>query len=371
MARYDVVNLDKIVAKIVHAPRVDDVPIYARVNNAIEDAGGTRTKKWENTVKTAYTSPDNVRRVFITYKGVYVHLYQPIKGISSKSLRVEKDYGADVNILSIAKCFQSLQAGVSSPYLLRGTGLSALVSPWVCSNIEEVYFDFTVLLSDDFSGKFDRKQLRIPTPDEIEWIFKLSCSDGAVEVQKRFPRLRVVGYAANLEEMYQSIDGKSGVDSIEDLKKPWCVNEQFKSELSKGKASIWKIPGTPNLITSYSLKPNIYCYDAEILQSYFEDLVSKIDKYKAEQAIKLREEKQGETDDTTSGKTGNKEQTRTSEKKGVFERMLDEIYARQGAEKTESCVKISIQGIPKIEIKAIYNGLTADGKQKYGKYLGV
>lgn len=370
MARYDVVNLDKLVAKRVHAPRVDDIPIYARVSSTTEDVGGTKTKKWENTVKTAYTSPDNVKRVFITYKGVYVHLHQPIKGVSNKGLRLEKEYGADVNVIQIAKCFQNPQPEIGNTYLVKGTGLNALVFPWVCSNVEEVYFDFTLTLSDDFAGKFDRTQLRTPTPNEIEWMFRLGCSDGGIEVQKRFPRLRVVGYASNLEDIYKATSGKSGVDSIEDLKKPWCVNDYFKSELGKGKAAIWKIPGTPDLITSYSLKSNIYCYDAEILQGYFEDLVKKIDKYKAEQVAKIRAEKQEQTEDTTTGTT-NKQEQNIIEKKGVFEKMLDEIYARQGAEKTESCIKISIQGIPKSEIKVLYSGLTTEGKQKYGQYLGV
>lgn len=354
MEKIKKINLDSIIQSRVHQPRVDGVPIYARVDGIAEMGEGkvaVKSPKWEETVRKSRNSPDNIKRVFITYKGVYVHYYRPITGIKSNSLKVEKEL-KEINLMEARQHIENN----TGQYHVKGTGISALVKPWVCSNIEEVYFDWSLLLSDDIHGMFGHIQPNQVTKEFVERLFSEICLKGINDASKRFPRLRVVGYVYNLADMYKSIPDKPGTDSIDDMKTPWGVNDLMKSEMQAGRAYLW-IPRTAELNKDYSIKPNLYVFDNEVLQPYFENMVRRIDKAKAEQQESLK----------ASYEVKNK----PDRPKGNFEKTLDNLFNMGGTAEAERGIRIALDGLSKSERQAIYDTLTNAGQEKYGSLMGL
>lgn len=342
------VNLDNLIQSRVHQPRVDGIPIYARVDGTAEMGEGrvaVKSPKWENAVRKSQNSPDNVRRVFITYKGVYVHYYKPISGTKSASLKVEKEL-KEVNLLEVKQHLEN-NTGL---FHVKGTGISALVKPWVCSNIEEVYFDWSVLLSDDIRGMFGNIHPNQVSIEFVQALFNEICLRGTKDVSKRFPRLRAVGYVMNLDSMYHNIQDKPGAESLDDMKIPWGVNELMKSEIQNKRAVLWTTD-VASLNKEYSIKPNIYTYDATVLQPYFEELVKRIERYAIDKI-----EKQKVIEDRP---------------KGNFEKTLDSLYEMGGIKEASRGVKIALDGLSKSERQTMYETLTNDGQERYRSIFGL
>ena len=80
--KISIINLDKMLTEMVHRPRIDGYPLYTRVDNLMESGDGTtvtdKGSKWERASKVSYNSPGNIRRLFITHQGVFIHYYAPI-----------------------------------------------------------------------------------------------------------------------------------------------------------------------------------------------------------------------------------------------------------------------------------------------------
>lgn len=366
MAKTSIVNLDTTVINRVHSPRVDGNPIYARVDGGMESGDGrstTKTEKWANVVEKSYSSPDNIRRVFITHRAVYIHLYRPIPGVNSGSLRVEKTLKLDMNEV-LPGIFAEF--GQKPEYKVTGTGIAAIARPWVCSNIEELYFDWSIFISYDIMNMgfgniyndYILKQNQVPL-DIIKQLFNKACMSNIKEIRTRFPRLRSVGYIQSLEEIYNSEQGKSGVDSIDDLKKPWCINSGVKAAIQCGQATIWKVEGLPELNYARSVKPNIYVFDRDILEPYFNNLESRIRTF-------IRSER-----DKKSDTKREKLIAEAQSVKGSFEKMMDKIYSTGGIESVRKSIMITLKHSTSIERKEIYESLTSDGKIRYGDIFGI
>lgn len=369
MAKTEVISLDSIIASRVHTPRVDGIPIYARVDGEMDNGDGrvgTKTEKWGNVVKKSYSSPDNIKRVFITHRAVYTHLYKPVPGVSSSSLKVEKALKIDLSEIALGI---KAELGQKPAYKVTGSGISAIARPWVCSNIEELYFDWSIFLSQDILnlGFGDIYTNYIMTQGQngnipleiIKQLFNRFCMSSIKEIKSRFPRLRAVGYIQSLEEIYNSEHDKSGIDSIEDLRKPWCINPSVKAAIQCNQATIWKVEGVPELNYARSVKPNIYIFDRDILDIYFSNLESRIKTF-------LRNERD-KREDTKKEKMMSEAQS----VKGSFEKLMDTAYSAGGIENVRKSVMIALKHSTSSERREIYDGLTNEGKLRYGDIFGV
>lgn len=297
------VNLDNLVALKLHVPRIDNLPIYARVEGCPEDKNTAKTDKWIAKTKTAYTSPSNIRRIFITHKHVWVHLYKPIVGFNNKSLEMEKTMSED--LVEIAKQVVTRQPVGDTIYTVKGCGLSAIAKPWVCANIEEVYFDWTVLIGSTAlnSGYGDVVldcliNAKAPPEEVIKALFINECANG-IDLKSRFPRLRAIGFIYNLEDIYHSVPKKPGVKSIEDLKTAWAETGVVKSLVQQGSARVLKIGNNNGLSTARIVKSNTYVFDQVVLEKYFNDLEATINRYRASKVGKVKATLAKEEEQTT------------------------------------------------------------------------
>ena len=266
------VNLNTDRGVLIHYPIVDGYPLYARLDSNIQEDMTSRTDKWKQAVEKVYNSPNNVKRVYFEQDRVYVEFH---KSINNKGKSVELKGDNYSEMLSKGE----LDIGKSS-----GSYLTAIVYPWVCSNIEEIYFDWSMFISNDIlnlglGNLLDqaignsRKPIEIST---IQYLFTRYCMNTPSldinEVKSRFPRLKVVGYARDLTSIRQKINANRQFISKEDKHiKPWCAwGMDFKNAVDRGEATLWLLPDANKHITKSITRDNTYRFDKEYLAEYFE-----------------------------------------------------------------------------------------------------
>lgn len=366
------ISLDRVIGNMIHHPRIDGVPLYVRVDGQMEYGdcrlATTKSDKWVAASKKAYGSPDNIRRIFITHRAVYVHLYKPVVGVKNKSLRREIAFPTDFQtILNNYKT--SKEMGTAPEYRVRQYGLSALCKPWVCSNIEEIYFDWSLFLSEDINNLgmgnmfnvYEKATSELINSEPIKVLFETACLKGVKNLSERFPRLRCIGYIQHLEDIYHKVIPKSGEESLEDMMKPWCVNEYVKILIKEplSAVSIYNIPNMTKLNTKYSLKDGIYMYDRDVLKDYFMSLEVRITDYyrnKRDNAIDSKKEALV---------------NKVKKSKSSFEITIDEIYAKEGINGATIAIRLALDGISKDEKLKIINNMSDEGKERYTKIAGI
>ena len=353
------INLDSEVSRLIHFPRFEDAPLYTRVPNCTEgylDASeelNNKSDAWISKSKITYNSPNNIKRLFITSEGVNTHLYQPIayngRGSGNSSLMRERKYSK----FNATEAYQSIMAG-SRDYVVTRSGLGALAHPWVASNIEEVYFDWTVLMSEDvlnmglgnlLVGLTTAKTNKIEKSDIPYKIFENFCLKGE-SISNKFPRLKVIGYIQQLARVYDLIGYKKGSDTILDICNLWCFDPVVKTAGADPNCTIliYNIPNVPKLNTTYRLRDGIYLYDKEVLKDYFESRVAYMKNYI-----------------TTCKENQNKGIINNT--KSDIEVTLDEMYERDGEEFTAKAVRLMFNNAN--YRRQVYNDMSSVGKERY------
>ncbi len=298
------INLNSLISEKINLPAVNVnskeeekkyIPLYKRVDGEIDESVRKfRGEIWDKAVDKKYGSPSNIRRVFITYKGVYVHFYQPVKGSSNQSLKRERRL--EVDLLAVRK---DLLQGQNT-YKITGDVFSRFTTPWVLKNIEEIYFDWSVFLSPDIDNTLGLHALlnygmggnsNAMDDGMVKALIERTLFKGN-DIQKQFPRLRCVGYLSNLENIYHMVEDKTGTDSLEDIQKIWAVDLAVKAEFANPNSwvMLYYVPGVAVLNKEYSVLTGIYTYDKEVLQPFFEKLCKRIDNIKREEHEKNRSE---------------------------------------------------------------------------------
>ena len=353
------VSLDKIISNALHYPKLNGIPLYIRVDGRMDDMiSQYDNDEYRNVGKVLCGSPDNIRRVFITHRSVIVHYYRPV----GKSKEFVKE---TINKYPFGEIlYNRYNLGMRDDYYISGLALRALYRPWVCSNIEEVYFDWTIFLSVDIYNIFGDlfryfSTNRGGTADAscLKELFRLSCLPGVSDVKDRFPRLKAIGYVENLEALYRSITFKNKQTLIDYLT-PVYMHENFQMVLNDPSSSAYLIIFDNDILNSkFSLKDGIYKYDLEYLKSYFELLSERIEAHKKE---KYLETKAKEREDSIK---------KINNMKSVVEICLDEISEKEGLDKAINDFRIMLKGLSKNEVMEILNEMSSEGKQKYGRGL--
>lgn len=378
MASVEKINLENIIWNRVHSPLVDGKPLYLRSDGGTDD-GVSRTPKWENTAAKTYNSPNNIRRVFITSKYILVNYYQPIVGQKTLSNKVSLEkFGID----SLIETSISTGTPLNNLAIYTGNGLSAIYKPWVCSNIEEIYFDHTILLSSDITTicadimtklnidptnytmlDVALKAGTIPL-EAVKEIFKAGCLKNTNDLRDRFPRLKAVGYVQNLalvvaEASRLNTPGKKSLLDI--MLTSWYDNELVKKLVEQRQATILKMDDVPKLNNKFSLRSGIYTYDDTILKRYFTAAIKVIDEeaYKIK-SERLRLEKQKSDFESEIAALEH------SNSKSELEITLDKI---NNPDIIQSIIDITFRRCTANEKKEALEGMTVEGQKKYIEYF--
>ena len=358
------IALDKLVVSRVHAPQIDGVPLYTHTNPEVD---ADKSARWKAQAHDVCTSPNNVRRVFITQLGVGIELYKGIKGKRGKRLFLEFN-SDDKEKASLA--VQSLNNWDSeNAQTVIGDGLSALVKPWVCSNVEEIFFDELVLVSNGLGPCRGYMHTLVPgagTGDgelmKMIALNSLMCGDEE-SLMARFPRLKYFGYMSHLasavsEYMKSELDGMAGV--IGKFAEHPNVIKYFREPSIA--THMW-VTHAPRFNQKYHLRAGIYVYDDEILSDWLASL--------AQQTAAAAEKAARERGGTEPQDSDQPEAVQQSEvlQPGDIERALDSIHDNNTERVLHNAVYAITYKATDDEKRELLAGFTERGKERYGRYI--
>lgn len=343
-------NLDTIIGRCVHRPVAakdpDMFPLYKRNDDFFRTnkSAGSRSDVWLKAVEATYSSPNNIRRVFITYAGVYVHLYKPIKGAGADTM---KFYKYD----SVNKEFNPVglvQGGRTGE--VYKTGLGAFKGQWSCSNIEEIWFDWTLLMSAEIQALYPNcinemtreGTTTVQNGKFLRELFNRFCLKPGEDLGKVFPRLKVIGYIDKLYPVYTKIKYKAGEDSLEDFKSLWADRQEVKFAINIPTAYVMmhRIYNAHELNDKFITR-SFYSYDTEVLDPYFENLKNRMLKYAYDERTK---------------------QVSKPKKVSEFEELLNKIEQTKGLEVARQKFIVATSGADKEKLIA---SLSPECRAKY------
>lgn len=312
------INLDTLVSSTLHSH------YYAKVDGT--EAGNAKYVKQIERDKGYYTSPRNIRKLFLKNSGIEVVYYRPIVG--KKDLVESISYSqADTNL--IIRAFKEFAMEYSGQLpanvnrvTITGTGFNTFLSDLSVSNLEELYFDWSLLLGNKelfgefvrFGGKgivgvsvqkeevytepdSSRKQKvayvkaetlegsvwdNIPGSRELAskmmgYITTCMCGSRRGGLPSNYPRLKYIGFIGD-SKLHISTEGGITKDVLKAYDKRamynFCQPKQLNAHFGNGTAGIFKYSmfvdtGIDFFSTGFRVDTGLYQFDADILEDYF------------------------------------------------------------------------------------------------------
>lgn len=356
------VRFDALISSMIAKPATKDgIPLYTRVDGRVDCANGAvavqANSEYAISSKQVCNSPDNLKRLFITMNGVFVHLHKPVIGRSTSLKREHSYFGEPLHQALDKKMtlwnngvkFGSHQVQHTGDRELEfvGFGLECLYRPHVYQNIEEIYFDgvvlsnFTTDRGRDFS--FFLNSAGGNLEKAITMLFVECCGKGVSNIAERYPRLHTIGFINRLDEIFKRFDeGKesSNFESWFD----YALPEDLKQNIKSDGGCIVKVRTGKSWVGNWSVKENIYVFDRDVLKPYAESV-------KAKYASVINEERKQAIE----------------AEKAELERQLDELMERCGTTYVASLIKVMFYNgeICEHQIKTEFS---PNGQKKY---LGI
>lgn len=351
-------NFDRTVANLIAKPATKDgIPLFTRVDGLVDHNGGTErvpeNSEYANKSKSICTSPDNLKRIFITCKGIYVHLHKPVLG-SGKGfdLKREYNYSDELNKVIALKTeaykrgarVANQQSKVFKGTEMYGFGLRALRAPFVYQNVEEIYFDWLPLSNysgdkgADFSTYLDKAGGSVDIA--IALMFRAECGVGVTNVMDRYPRLHTIAYIPMLEGLYRQCDTGKKSNTFN----TWLAYAVGGNLVNVDK-HIVHMRTDNSWMTNWSIKDGIYTFDRDILKPYAEDVKARFNEIQRREMLE-------------------KEEASKCEK----ERTLDKIMKDGGMIVLRATIKAMINR-NEISRDIVERDFSEGGKKKYGDIL--
>lgn len=388
-------NINSILTKYINKPSItaNGIVLYTHVDGYSGELTAMEKLAIANSKiamigQSNFSSPTNVRRVFITGNRVVLQTYKPfIKGgkVDTAGCWNEYKFKEEDNIYD--KVIERLNfnqimdeyhlakangvTGIEKPKVttLKGNGFKVFYKPWVMSNIEEIYVDWTFLCTDDIiqyhqdaailvedafrnrgSGKLNSRLLQT--------LFEEANGINTKSIRNRYPRLKCIAMISNLDDVLnQHYDrGKTNTDAYTEYGKYWFEHE-INNQLIRDSNSIVIINKLNDdieaLNRNFTVRDGVYKFDSEILKDFVADLQNRMLKY----ARDLR--------DARDGVNQSNDEVVTT--KSEIEQQLDEMEAQSGLNVAKMTFLLSLSTMGKSQADAIINSLTPECKKKYLK----
>lgn len=395
------VSIDRIIRNAMHAPRLGaygQYIAYPNINgyneNTERNTQAEQDTAYVTGCKTTFNSPTNIRKVFITGARVRVEYYATpiVKDKSTKHFR-EKAYDSQDNLFNIAEkhliykeaynayCGEKMinpNAVEPDGYNISGNGLGAFANPYVCSNIEEIYFDWTILLSDDVKAYIpelmDNQKLYAMLNKQTTFsatesqsvlnLFEAFNSGGAKDLRKRFPRLRYIALISNLDDILTSGQAQHSdleFNNIEESAITWFVKN---AELIKQSNSIVIAndigKDLDKINKNFIVKNNTFKFDDEKLKGIIDSHLTKVDDYIRKQRYGVAtEDKSDNSDVVTNNSLINNE----------LENRLIAIEEELGHAAVKNILTIVKTEFKVSEWKAVLSNFTPKNRKKYAEMI--
>lgn len=313
-------NLDNLVGSIIHSHN------YIRVDGT-EASNAKYVKQYERD-KGMYSSPRNIRKLYIKSTGIDIVYYRPIVGGGdnlSESISYSNENKELLRKICTSYINEYLGRDINSNINVQGTGFASFKNDLSVSNLEELYFDWALLLGNKeiFSAFADLlkvnkhiiglstqsyeqycdinsintktfKCIQAGTLDSEIWnnypgsrevvnllygyLTKEMCGDKRGGLATNFPRLKYIGFVGNTKAVLKS---KGGITK-EILKRYEfdAFYNQFKvDDLNKGilsggdifKYCLFFDTGVDLINTGFRVDTGLYQFDSDFLYDYFKN----------------------------------------------------------------------------------------------------
>lgn len=358
-----VINLSKMLIKHINKPCVKgtSIVLYTHIADykgelTESDVEISKNDKLTEIGQRNYSSPTNIRRVFITSSKVLVQTYKPIirggkpdtNGCwNESSLEVENN---------IKEIFLN-----NEKERFTGNIFKIFSKPWVISNIEEIYIDWSLLVSDDIQNRFpEAAQLlqsiinnaggRKINSDLPQRIFEDANGGNIKSIRERYPRLKCISMISNLEQVINNQFNKGNSGSTEDFSKLWIENEINKGLVEQSNSviilnTLFDDIGKVN--RNFAIRDGVYKFDAEILKDYFISIQNMILK-------EARDKRDSKIENKSTRKVFN---TNVTDK---VELEINKIISESGSNNAQIIFNIALSTLAKSQAEGILAGKSDD-----------
>lgn len=307
-------NLDSLVSKAVHGH------CYLRADGI--EAGNAKYVSDVEREKGIYSSPRNIRKLFIKSTGVDIVYYRPVVGrgdVLSESVKFAMDERK-----MLTSTYDYYESKINRTYVypddvaVSGTGFAAFRNELSISNLEELYFDWTMLLGNEslfslfyntnqqlngyaISGLNLReyefynsineitttrtKRLQAEPMDAVRenslisllmsYITREMCGNRPGGLAANYPRLKYVGFIGNSNRILKSDGGitkqnifnyefnaiYNSASNIKVLQEDLCAGDRFRF-------CLFADTGVDLLEPTFRVDGGIYLFDEQYLYPY-------------------------------------------------------------------------------------------------------
>lgn len=394
-------NLNQIIKKAMHRPiSSDGFVLYPHIpgynGSELGETQAEQSEIFKNTSVNNYNSPTNIRKVFITGSKVIVQYYSALvsKGAQTTPKWHVTEFPSDDNLFKVANEIftygrryneymgeKSINANAKEPdnYTVEGNGIGVIANPWVCNNIEEIYFDWTMLISSDVAPYFSNictpemytsfitksTQAQETASSQIIDFFSAFNSGGIKDLRKRYPRLRLIAMISNLEDVLghpSMVKVDQSFSDLEAAKQTWY---EVNRELIGASGSLVLLGdlrnGLPKLNKEFIIKDNTYKFDYEKLKGEIERYTRKIDDYTRQQMYGTSSEEETTEQDTAVG-----EMTE-------LEALLVDIETRYDSATANKVLQFAVAGskLSSQDLKRVFMEMTKKNRSRFASVINL
>ena len=307
------VKIAEIYREKIHTPRhkqtgtVFYVPKTSSDSNIQQDkAFLTKTELMANKDKFM-NSPTNIRRVWFTVDKVAVEYFSgPLaNGQQGKLLKVSDISGVRqkaeemLKYRSMTPSQRTFSKNTIDAVKFDGRLSQAITYPWTCNNIEEIYFDYSILLSEESeiiinSLGINYNQLLLSLmqgqPMQVKadnnLCAKLFVGLNSNEIGRSYKRLRTIAFISGLStivkwDKFEDTVTKFTVDKLELKTKSWIQTQAVKSLIQQTNSLVWVSDLSSKAldnksVDNFTIKSSQYEFDDRYLRTKIKTYVDKL-----------------------------------------------------------------------------------------------
>jgi hypothetical protein len=350
--------------------------------------------------KTDFNSPTNIRRVFITYSGVWVHYYVPYKTANNTGRHfTSKQYELPdnckcSNMYEVIEHMVSREAEIQQymnektvnrnavapdEYVIKGNVFGAFSNNYACNNIEEIYFDWSIIMAEELMPLFANTNFRVSNigafvtgnapkliqdKDTFIKAFEQFNSNGNTKnVLDRFPRLKVIGFVSNLDAIMKLDSGVNNalgmIKDFENSTKSWYILNSGIIKASNSSVSINTINrANPN--KQFKVKDTQYKFDKEVLKLFTVAYQKKVDDFN-------RLAKYGKQHDKDSNGDAGQESSKV--RVTAAEQYINSLYNNFSPDDCEAILRIATFGKSDTDKSNLLVELSKNNRERVAKAI--
>ena len=394
-------SLNSLYKKAMHRPMtIDGFALYTKADGysgTVEgESQAEQSEHYRKHCNSTYNSPTNIRKVFITGKGVAVQYYaKPISANNNGTHWSFSTFDEHFNLFDtafkmltyqsdLAKYNMSKATGMKCEepkrYKIDGNGIGIISHPWVCSNIEEIYFDWTMLMSAEVAPYFkdfctaSAYQAFISKEEPvieqnysgIQSFFEMFNMGGTRNIRKRFPRLRFIAMISRLQDILDNTQLTRKIDlvfrNLEESKHTWYEVNRSAIEQSGSTVLYCDLSNTlqfPN--KEFIVKAYQYKFDFDELDGIIKAYIVKINDIVRAKYGSIAENNEAEAEDSEDFEYNE------------IEKRCIEIQQTSGDNVLKNSVLFALKGsgIKVSEFKNIVEQFSKPNRLKIAKMVGL